>query len=256
MNKRTFLLGIPIDALTIDEFADCIIEKIKMKEHTFVASISMNMMNNVKNNKCLESIIKKAELARCDAMGIKWANAIHNKLKIPHRVNAMDLIDPVFKRIEVNKYKVFIIGHEDSTLAAFKKVVLQKYPDLRITGLHNGFFDHFGKESEIVVSKIIEANPDLLLVGMGMPKQELWINSIRDKVPPMVMMPVGAMYKWYSGIQTRGPAILYRNGFEWLCQLAQSPKRLAKRFLVGHPVFWSRVIIERIRMAINPNFSR
>jgi len=123
--------------------------------------------------------------------------------------------------------------------------LIKSHPGLIIHN-HHGFFDHFGKENEKIIDKINGANSDVILVGMGMPLQEKWIKENYDRInSPAVFLPVGALFDYVSETVQRGPQWLTNNGFEWLSRLIIEPKRLWRRYLIGNPKFFFRLITQK-----------
>jgi N-acetylglucosaminyldiphosphoundecaprenol N-acetyl-beta-D-mannosaminyltransferase len=119
---------------------------------------------------------------------------------------------------------------------------------LRIAGVHHGYFDHTSgsPENEDVVQQINAANPDVLVVGFGMPLQEWWLKENWDRVDAGVAITLGAIFDYVSGELRRGPRFLIDNGFEWLARLLIEPRRLWRRYVVGNPIFLTRVLVQRL----------
>ena len=106
----------------------------------------------------------------------------------------------------------------------------------------HGFFEKSGSENEYVVSKINTAAPHILLVGMGMPVQEFWIDENIGRLNAKVYLPVGAAFRWYCGVEKRAPKWVTDHGFEWLARLTAHPIRLFRRYAIGNPLFFIRLV--------------
>lgn len=115
-------------------------------------------------------------------------------------------------------------------------------------GVHHGYFDPdpASAENQAVLAAILDFGPDILLVGMGMPRQEAWILANRHAVPRGVMFSVGAAFDYEAGAQTAAPRWMGRLGLEWLFRLASQPRRLAFRYLV-EPWFLLPAALEDLR---------
>ena len=110
---------------------------------------------------------------------------------------------------------------------------------------------------ERVIEDINERQPDIVLVGMGTPKQELWVERNADQLDADVLWTVGALFDYVSGRVPRAPAWLADNGLEWIFRLAVEPQRMWRRYLLGNPVFISRVMSQaRTRRAAGPDARR
>ena len=98
-----------------------------------------------------------------------------------------------------------------------------------------------------MLEHIAENRPDILLVGMGTPQQELWVDRYFDRIDASVVWTVGALFDYISGRMPRAPHWLSDNGLEWIFRLVMEPRRMWRRYLLGNPVFLSRVFEERRR---------
>jgi N-acetylglucosaminyldiphosphoundecaprenol N-acetyl-beta-D-mannosaminyltransferase len=112
---------------------------------------------------------------------------------------------------------------------------------LNIVGSHHGFFQKKGLENDSVISKINAVAPDILLVGMGMPTQEFWIDDNIDRLNAKTYIPVGAAFRWYSGIDKRAPKWVTDYGFEWLARFISHPNKFFERYGVGNPLCFIRI---------------
>jgi len=114
----------------------------------------------------------------------------------------------------------------------------QRFPNLNITGVYSPPFRELTeKEDKAVVDMINKASPDVLWVGLGCPKQQLWMYEHKDKLNASVMVGVGAAFDFLAGTKPQAPRWIRDNGFEWLFRLFTEPKRLWRRYLVNGPLF-------------------
>jgi hypothetical protein len=114
-----------------------------------------------------------------------------------------------------------------------------------VRGAHHGYFQIGTEHSERVVEHIAEQKPDVLLVGMGTPLQELWVDHYFDRLDARVVWTVGALFDYVSGRVQRAPHWMADHGLEWIFRLALEPRRMWRRYLLGNPVFLWRVLNER-----------
>lgn len=140
------------------------------------------------------------------------------------------------------KLSVYLIGSTDKILSLFVKKIRNEYPKIKITGYQNGY----NSINQNVLEKINSLNPDILLVGMGVPKQELWVNDNYDRLNVNLIVTVGAFFSFYSGEINRAPKLLRTLSLEWLVRLINEPVRLWKRYFVEYPHFVFNIIKERI----------
>jgi N-acetylglucosaminyldiphosphoundecaprenol N-acetyl-beta-D-mannosaminyltransferase len=123
------------------------------------------------------------------------------------------------------------------------------YPELDVVGSHHGYFEAGSAHDDRVVEDINARRPSILLVGMGTPKQELWVQRNADRLDVDVLWTVGALFDVVSGKVPRAPGWLADNGLEWIFRLAIEPGRMWRRYLLGNPVFIHRVHQARARGA-------
>src|SRR6202011_2227169 len=118
------------------------------------------------------------------------------------------------------------------------------YPRLDVVGSHHGYFEPDSPHDDRVVEDINARRPDIVLVGMGTPKQELWVERNGSRLDTEVLWTVGALFDYVSGRVPRAPGWLADNGLEWIFRLAIEPQRMWRRYLLGNPVFISRVLTQ------------
>jgi N-acetylglucosaminyldiphosphoundecaprenol N-acetyl-beta-D-mannosaminyltransferase len=116
---------------------------------------------------------------------------------------------------------------------------------LEVVGAHHGYFEHFGEESRGICAEINKRDPDILLVGIESPVQELWLARNFNKFNVSVGWVVGALMDYVVGRVSRAPLWMRAHGFEWIGRLMIEPLRLSRRYLLGNPLFVWRVLKQR-----------
>jgi N-acetylglucosaminyldiphosphoundecaprenol N-acetyl-beta-D-mannosaminyltransferase len=142
---------------------------------------------------------------------------------------------------------IFLLGGEPGSAEEAAARLVAEQPGLKIAGTAPGFDIGAG-----TVDVIRAAGPDILLVGMGTPTQERWIEANRQVLDVPVIWAVGAMFDFVSGKIPRGPAWMTDHGLEWLCRLAVEPRKLWRRYVIGNPRFVLRVLAQRWRQRQKP----
>ncbi len=153
-----------------------------------------------------------------------------------------DIYIELLKIANDNNLSLFLLGNENEILQLFIYQVSHDYPNIKFVGSVNGY----GNLTNSVVEKINDCHPDILLVGMGVPKQELWVIENYNKLNANLIITVGAFFSLYSGHIRRAPKLLRTLSLEWLVRLINDPARLWKRYFVEYPFFVFNVIKERI----------
>jgi N-acetylglucosaminyldiphosphoundecaprenol N-acetyl-beta-D-mannosaminyltransferase len=185
------------------------------------------------------NILNSADLVYADGMGIVWGARVSG-YHLPGRSTGADFMPWFFKRFAEKGIKIYFLGSEPGVAEHAAKIVRRKNPAIDIVGTQHGFFDP--RQSDKIIKEINNARPHILIVGMGVPYQEKWIEEHFEKIDVSVLWGIGAVFDFLSGKLPRGPQWLLDNGFEWLCRLLTEPRRLWRRYLLGNLMFTSYVL--------------
>lgn len=167
------------------------------------------------------------------------------------RVYGPDLLLEFLRATQDENYSHFFYGTTKETLERLVKSLKKQFPKLKISGTHPSFFRELTNQDKTrVVETINNSSTDILWVGIGCPRQELWMYDFKDKLKVPVMVGVGAAFDFLSGTKPQAPRWIRDNGFEWLFRLIIEPKRLWKRYLVGNSIFLWLFLKEFIKVKI------
>ena len=168
-------------------------------------------------------------------------------LELRNRSTPPDWIDNLASACESHLLSLFFLGGREGVAEMAKAELLRRHAGLNIAGTHHGYFDKtFGSEgNRRVVESINQANPDILLLGFGVPQQERWLQENLVAMNAPVLVSVGALFDYLGGSTPRSPKWMSNHGFEWLWRLLHEPRRLWRRYLVGVPVFIWRMLSQR-----------
>ena len=208
-----------------------------------VMYVNAHVLNQSREIPSLRAALERADLVYCDGYGVRLA-AKALEVEIPHRMTGADWIWHLAALCEAAGQSVYLLGSEPSVAAETGRRLSRWYPRLEIAGTHHGFFDIGSPHDDRVVEDINERRPDIVLVGMGTPKQELWVEHNAPRLDTDVLWTVGALFDYVSGRVPRAPGGLADNGLEWIFRLAIEPQRMWRRYLLGNPVFISRVMAQ------------
>jgi len=235
---RSRLLGIDIDSLTADQFLDRIEDYVHSRSPHQVSYLNADCLNKCWSDQQYRETIQASDLVYADGMGVVWASRLFGH-PLPERLNANDLMPEFCRRAEEKGFRIFLLGGEDGVAQKAGDDLKTKYPNLQIVGCHHGYFT--SDEESQVLEIIRSAQPDILIVGMGAPKQELWIRRNLESLEVPVAWGVGGLLDYSAKGLSRAPVWMRRAGFEWLWRLCLEPKRLWKRYLLGNILFTFRV---------------
>lgn len=189
------------------------------------------------------------DLALVDGMPLLWAARLLG-LPIRHKVSGSDLLWPLLEMAAKHALSVYLLGGAPGSAEIARNVLAERLPTLRVVGVNAPQIDleaRSNSESLKVLESLRATEPDLLVVGLGAPKQELWLHRNREYLGKTVGLGLGACIDFLAGRVQRAPAWISRSGFEWLYRLCQEPRRLAHRYLVRDAGFPMLLLSEFVR---------
>lgn len=237
---KKHLFSIPIASVTLRELPNILQDLINKKGQKTVFYINAHCINLAQNDEQYKTILQKADLVYSGGIGPIWASKILGK-PLKDRTPTPDFIDSVFSLCQKNEWTIYLLGSEENVVKHTAHILSQKYPKI-IVGLHNGYFS--AKEEKKLITEINTKKPFILLVGMGSPKQEKWIEKHKHELNVSVFWAVGALFDVISQKVKRAPKWMQVIGLEWLYRLLQEPHRLWKRYLIGNMQFLRNIIKE------------
>lgn len=243
------LLGMPVDNLSLSETVEKIEQLIEIYHKDlsprYVATLNVDFVANVHN--CFSSssrqpellnILQHASISTLDGMPLLWlARLLGTKVK--ERVTGVDLIPALAEALSKKKQSFFLLGGDERTLKLFMLYLENDYPGLRIVGTSHPFIPIEGEDLEtseerdkLLVEQINKAAPDVILLNLGNPKQEIWFERVRPYLHVPIAIGVGGSFNILTGRIPRAPNWMQHSGLEWFYRLLHEPKRLFKRYLV------------------------
>lgn len=236
MPIKTFnLFGIQLNNISYLEILDSIQYAIQNQTKLSICYVNVNSINLSFGNESIKNLFSNFDIVHPDGFGVYLGLKILFGKKGPsNRMSGSDLYESLIQYGIEHNYNFFFFGDKDITL----NQINSHYPKLKIVDTQNGYkFD-----SLALINKINQSNADILIVGLGTPKQEKWIVENKQSINSKVIIAVGDGIKVFSGTKKRGPKLLQIIGLEWLVRLFFDPKRLWKRYFIGIPLFIFRVI--------------
>lgn len=187
----------------------------------------------------LRQAYRHASMVLADGMPLVVASRLLGK-RLPERVAGSDLVPALFDAVAgrrqtgppVEPVRVFLLGAAAEVAARAGRNIVARWPGVRIVGTLSPArgFESDDRQNRVIIEAIAEAQPDLLIVGLGAPKQELWVRAHRDAIEAKVALCVGATIDFLAGHKRRAPSWMRHLGLEWLHRLAREPRRLAARY--------------------------
>lgn len=226
--QRILFNSVPFTVISAKELLDQLLVWHKNKQKRLVQNMNAyGVTTFLKNNKYAEWI-RKSDLVYADGWGPVLASKLTNGEALPERVNVGDFIEKYLSTIPKKYGKVYLIGCEQQTVEETASVLTKKFSNLKVVGSHHGFFDK--AEEKKVISQIAKTKPDLVLVGMGIPHQELFLERNWSRLPAAIYMGVGGVFYYLTQKKSRAPIWMRNYSMEWMYRLFQEPMRLGKRY--------------------------
>ena len=214
-----------------------------------VSYVNAHVLNQSLSNPELGRALRDSDLIYCDGYGVRLAARMIG-MPVPHRMTGADWIWGIAGLCQESGRSLYLLGSDPGASTDAAAALRRWYPQLDVRGTHHGYFDVAGPHSERVLEHIAENPPDVLLVGMGTPQQELWVDANFDRIDASVVWTVGALFDYVAGRVPRAPHWIADNGLEWIFRLVVEPRRMWRRYLLGNPAFLYEVLKERRRRAV------
>ena len=209
-----------------------------------VAYVNAHTLNLAATDPSYKALLQDAGLVLNDGVGVALAARIGGH-RFPANLNGSDFNPRILELAARRSWPVFFLGASQGVAEEAARRLKERIPNLVVAGTRDGYFPR-GDDAE--VAKMIEGSgAAVVMVAMGNPLQETWLRDNLAATGAKIGVGVGAFFDFSAENVRRAPAWMNRVGVEWLFRLAQEPKRLWRRYVVGNPVFLYRVLRERLR---------
>jgi N-acetylglucosaminyldiphosphoundecaprenol N-acetyl-beta-D-mannosaminyltransferase len=243
------VLGVPVAAITRPQLFEWMACRIDQGLRSRIMYANAHTLNLAYRSSAFRAALQSADLVYCDGAGVKLGAKLLGQY-LPERMTGADWIHRLCEVCQREGYTLYFLGGERHVAAEAARCLSAHYPNLEVVGAHHGYFEHFGEESRGICAEINKQDPDILLVGLGSPLQELWLTRNFAELDVSVGWAVGALMDFVTGRLSRAPLWMRSRGLEWLGRLIVEPVRLSRRYLVGNPLFLWRVLRQRLALSL------
>lgn len=252
--ESVLLLGVKIHTLTLPSLLDNVEQNIVLDHHSVIGYANVFALNLAYKNPWFRAFLNSCAVVFCDGFGVKLGSSILGAGRL-HRYTPPDWLPALLAMCSQKGYSVYILGAQPGVAQKAAERLLANHPGLQIVGTNHGYFDKTKDcaENQVVVQNINAAHPNILLIGFGMPLQEHWLLENWESISANVALPVGAAIDYLAGAMPRAPRWMTDHGLEWLGRLVIEPRRLWKRYLIGNPVFFWRIMLQKLGWLKFPN---
>jgi N-acetylglucosaminyldiphosphoundecaprenol N-acetyl-beta-D-mannosaminyltransferase len=221
--------------LTFPEALDAVAGLVAAGEGGYIVTPNVDHVVQAEHSEEIRAAYREASLSLVDGQPLVWLSKMMRE-PLPEKISGSDLVPRLLRVAAHEGWRVFFLGAAEGVGAKAAKVLKQDEPSLQITVYSPSFgFENDPGESAEVLQLVREAKPDLLVMALGCPKQELLMHRWKRELAPTVAIGAGATLDFIAGNVTRSPAWMSSAGLEWLYRLAREPRRLAHRYLVRDP---------------------
>lgn len=227
--------AVPVHPVRLDQLLAWIGRAMAARERAMVAYANVYAVNLAQDDPAFRAALAGADVVFCDGQGLRLGAALLGR-PLPERFTPPDWVGRLAALCASGGHRVFLLGGRPGVAEAAAGRLRAAHPGLYVAA-HHGYFHGSPADERAALEAVRAFQPDLLLVGMGMPLQERWVAERRAQIAAPVVMTVGALFDYLAGAVPRGPRWMTDNGLEWLCRLWYEPRRLWQRYLLGNPRF-------------------
>ncbi len=219
-----------VDSCTLDDAVARAEGWIATGHRGIVCFANVHVVETARRNRVVADTLLNADLVLADGAPVAWALGSLRK-RPSQRVAGSDFFSALCGR-ELGLYRHFFFGSTEQTLAHLRATLGSRFPGIAIAGTYSPPFGPWNAaDIDRAVRSVNATEPDVVWVGLGAPKQELWMHAARSILAAPVLAGVGAVFDFVSGEKARAPVALQRAGLEWAHRLASEPRRLAGRYV-------------------------
>lgn len=250
MKSTVHVFDVAIDDVNLSQAATLLgAAAIDKSSVTSVAFVNADCLNLSCTDVDYASLLGRQDYVFGDGSGVRYACKLDGQ-PIQDNVNGTDLYPLLCEQAIAQGLSIYLLGGKPGVAERAAARTMRRYPGLKLAGSQHGFFS--AVERDQVVSDINASGADILLVALGAPHQERWIEVNQAQLTVGVAVGVGGLLDFVAREVSRAPGWVRKLGFEWVVRFMQEPGRLLRRYFVGNPLFLSRVLLHIAHKRLNP----
>jgi N-acetylglucosaminyldiphosphoundecaprenol N-acetyl-beta-D-mannosaminyltransferase len=249
--KQISVLGVPLTAQAYDEaierLTNAAASRVRLRAHF----CTVHTLVEAHDDDRLRAVFESADMMAMDGMPLVWV-ARRSGARKAERVCGPDVLLSICDRGRETGLRHFFLGGRAGVPEQLAASLTTRYPGLDVVGTESPPFRPLSPDEDAaLVAMINAANPHVLWIGLGSPKQEFWAAGHEDRLDVPLILPVGAAFDFHSGRLRRAPRWMQRSGLEWLFRLAAEPRRLLRRYVMTNGRFVFLVAREEVRRRVS-----
>lgn len=240
------VLGVYVDAIDYEAAVERIMAAAQARQAMAVSALAVHGVMTGVLDPTHRYRLNALDLAVPDGQPVRWALNWLHRAGLTDRVYGPTLMLKLCERASREGVPVYLYGSRPAVLAALEANLRARFPGLIIAGTQPSKFKQLSlEERDEVVEAIKRSGAALTFVGLGCPRQEVWVYEYRDRLS-MPLVAVGAAFDFHAGAVSQAPARLQNLGLEWLYRLVQEPGRLWKRYVLLNPLYLALLVLQAL----------
>lgn len=248
-DNKIDVLGLPIENTTLNEAAEKVVNATNLsassRPHIYYF-VNAHSVNSCCKHAELSDILMRADSLFADGIGMRIA-AKKCGTELIDNVNGTDLLPVLCQKSAQKGKRLFLFGAKPGVAEKAAKNLKKQFKGLKIAGTHHGFVSD--KDMPALINKINKSKADIVMVAMGTPIQECWVDQYASALDCQAVMAVGGLFDFFSGAIPRAPLLMRKHGLEWLFRLTQEPVTKFERYVMGIPEFLYHVFVQNKRFS-------
>lgn len=236
------LLGIKVNCVGKADILELVDEWAQQRQLRMVTYVNAHCANMACRDPEYRSFLTSADLTYADGVGVVWAGKFLANCQI-EKVTGRDWIYDFCRLAEQKGLRIYILAGQPKIAQKASLALWENYPALQIVGASDGFFVYHNESD--VLQEIAQCKPQVVFIGMGAGLQEKWMAQHRSQIAAPVCWSVGALFDFVAGVEPPVPAWMNHLALEWLWRLLVDPAGKWKRYILGIPVYISRVVFQK-----------
>ena len=233
------ILGVHVSKVNMNDAVKKAEELLEKDGLSMIFTPNSEIILYASNNPEYTDVLNKADMIIPDGIGVVYGAKILGE-KLEERVAGYDLVVKFFDVLAKKGKSVYLLGAKPGVAETAAEKLTEKYPGLKIAGIHDGYFKE--EEDDKIIEEINKTSPDFLMVCLGFPKQENWIYKHRDKLNARLAIGAGGCIDVFAGNVQRAPEFYCKHGIEWLYRLIKQPSRFVR--MLALPKFGLKVLFK------------
>lgn len=223
------ILGVKISNISIKECLSTIDNTVNAGKKIQICTTNNEFIIEAQKNNSFKNVLNNSAISTADSSGVVWAIKRQYKETLT-RIPGIDLFLEICRVAPKKNYRIFLLGGDKNVALKTKMILQKKYIGIHIVGSIDGILIDESKKNNELIATINRANPDIIAVALGAPKQELWISKNIPILKGNVFIGLGGSFDYIAGTIPRAPKFMRQMGLEWLFRLLTQPQRIKRIF--------------------------